>query len=243
MIFDYHSLTRRVKYRISTALSTYPTVYYGIRQITGMMDDRCVKSDTELVIEGYPRSANSTTVASFQACQTRIVKIAHHKHSVAQVLLAIRRDIPAVVLIRNPKDTIISYVSLIQESQIRNGSKKGEITFFDALLGWNVFYRVLESHTDKFVIAPFHKVIQDISGTIRAINKKFGTDFQEEPLTEPLDKPLGWHAKPNELRNHIKQALEEEFAKTLLESRELKQSFNEAYSRYQLFMDLYDRCY
>ena len=66
----------RMTQHVVNAVSAQPTLYYGLRKLTGTMDDLCIRRDTELVIEGYPRSANSTTVHEFLARQIKTVRIA-----------------------------------------------------------------------------------------------------------------------------------------------------------------------
>ena len=80
----------RTAHRAVTALSTRPRLYYGMRRLTGTYDHLCIRPDTELVIEGYPRSANSTTVYGFLKRQDRPVQVAHHKHNATQLLQAAR---------------------------------------------------------------------------------------------------------------------------------------------------------
>ena len=80
---NLNSTFTQLKYRLVTTLSTRPFLYYMLRRITGTMDSLCVNDETELVIEGYPRSANSTTAHGFLACQSKPVRLAHHKHHVA----------------------------------------------------------------------------------------------------------------------------------------------------------------
>lgn len=68
-----------------------------------------VSQDTEIVIEGFPRSANTfAVVASTQAQGARPIRIAHHLHAEAQVLAGVERKLPVIVLIRQPEDAIRS---------------------------------------------------------------------------------------------------------------------------------------
>ena len=68
---------------------------------------------TELVIDGYTRSASTFAVYAFQLCQDEPVRLAHHRHAPAQLIAAARRSIPALLLIREPQGAILS--QLIQE--------------------------------------------------------------------------------------------------------------------------------
>jgi hypothetical protein len=208
--------------------------------MTGTMDHLCVREDTELVIEGYPRSANSTTTYGFLDRQPRLVKVAHHKHHAAQLLFAAKHNIPAVMLIRRPEQAILSNLALVLEAQQRNPqTKKGTLTFSDVLSSWLAFYRAVEHHTDHFVIAPFEEVTQDIGSMIRQVNEKFGTDFLDKSITKEPVQALGWHATPNKLRNEIKINLSEEFTKALKKSAKLRNMLDEANALHKRIITLH----
>ena len=90
------------------------------------------------------------------------------------------------------------------------------------------------------MIAPFDKVTQNLSGMIKEINAKFGTNFEYNP---PAESPgLGWHATPNDLRNEIKRELSAQFTETLQNSPSFQKMLNEANILYQRFIDLHERC-
>ena len=90
---------------------------------------------TELVIEGYMRSANTFAVYAFQSAQRRPVALAHHLHAPAQLIRAARRGVPALVLIRDPEDTILSQVQW-----------EPDISMRAALMTYVRFYRALEPY-------------------------------------------------------------------------------------------------
>jgi hypothetical protein len=116
MLYDFH---RRARHRAVTFASTRPALYFGLRRATGTLDALCIAPDTELVIEGYPRSANSTTVYGFLDRQPMPVKVAHHKHHAAQLLRAVERSVPAVMLIREPCAASLSNLALAEEARRR----------------------------------------------------------------------------------------------------------------------------
>jgi hypothetical protein len=193
-----------------TWLSTRPALYYGIRRTIRRRDDLCVSQSTELVIEGFPRSANSTTAHGFMALQDRPVALAHHKHHVAQILRAVRWHIPAIVLVRDPADTIVSLLALAEEGRVRTGQtgRGNALTFSDAAWAWLCFYRAVLPIRDKVVVARFADVTRDLAGVIAEVNMRHGTAFRTGPLPR-LEKSttLGWHALPNEVRVSIKNDL------------------------------------
>ena len=207
----------RAVHRAVMALSTRPALYYGARAITGSMDHQCIHRNTELVIEGYPRSANSTTVHGFLERQERSVRVAHHKHHAAQLIRAAQWGIPAIALIRKPHETILSNLALAEEGRRRTGrmGRGNALTFDDAAKGWLTFYQAILPHGDKFVVAPFERVTCDLEGVIDDVNKRFGTSFRSSPAVLTPQHELGWHALPNPVRREVKVDLEEVFQRML----------------------------
>src|SRR5439155_1547547 len=61
-------------------------------------------------IEADPRSGMTLAVVAFEMARTRQVQVACHVHAPAQVIEAARRRIPALVLVREPEPTILSFV-------------------------------------------------------------------------------------------------------------------------------------
>jgi len=126
------------RYRAVTFASTRPALYYGLRDMTGPRDALCIQPDTELVIEGYPRSANSTTAYGFLDRQPRTVKLAHHKHHAAQLLRAVELGVPAVMLIRRPKEAALSNLALREEARRRGGreQRQAQLGYINVLSAW-----------------------------------------------------------------------------------------------------------
>jgi len=118
------------------------------------------------VIEGFPRSANTFAVAAFTFAQGRPVKIARHLHAPAQVIEAVRRGIPCIVLIRKPRDAVLSL--LVREPHI---------SVEEALKDYIRFYRSVALYRDKFVVGRFEEVTTDFGEVVRRVNARFGTNF------------------------------------------------------------------
>src|SRR5262245_45373054 len=64
----------------------HPAIYlpFARRKYPGP-SPKVIDADTELVIDGYMRSANTFAVYAFQMAQRRPVRLAHHLHAPAQV--------------------------------------------------------------------------------------------------------------------------------------------------------------
>jgi hypothetical protein len=92
-------------------------------------------------------------------------RIAHHLHVPAQVVRAAQWQIPTLVLIRRPRDAVLSLV-------IRD-----PISVDQALRYYVSFYEVAEKYRDAYVLGLFEEVTEDFGQVIRRLNDKFGTTF------------------------------------------------------------------
>jgi hypothetical protein len=179
-----------------------------------------VSRTTEIVIEGYPRSGNTFAVVAFRQAQGREIEIAHHLHAAAQIKRAARLDVPAIVLIREPSEAILSLVVRDPQASMRW-----------ALRSYIRFYSTVIPYLEKTVVAPFATVISDLASIIRMVNTRYGTAFKEFVPTEDalssvrqtvewmgqLDSMItGWDyhqsvALPSEQRRRAKEARRTEY--------------------------------
>jgi len=134
---------------------------------------KVIDSGTELVIDGYMRSANTYAVHAFQFAQRRPVPLAHHLHAPAQLITAVRRGVPALALIRDPEGTILSQVQWEPDVSMRA-----------ALTTYVRFYRALEPYAAGLVVATFPEVTEDFGGVVGRLNERFGTGFDAYESTE-----------------------------------------------------------
>lgn len=126
--------------------------------------------DSEIVIEGFPRTANTFTHIAFKIAQPDSVKIAHHTHAAAQVIAAARKGLPTIVLIRAPEEAVISYLI---------GEFDRDISMRQVLHDYIAFYKPILPYQNQFVLAPFEAITQDYGKIIRQVNEKFGVNFKE----------------------------------------------------------------
>ncbi|MHA1381699.1 MAG: hypothetical protein ACTSRG_25295 [Candidatus Helarchaeota archaeon] len=125
-----------------------------------------VNYNTQMVIEGFPRSANTFAVIAFQQAQPKHVCIAHHTHVTAQIIRAVKLNKPILVTIRNPLDAIISLV-------IRNPLIPASVylkTFIN-------YYTVVKQLTHSIVVADFDEIINNYGEVIKKVNKRFNCNF------------------------------------------------------------------
>lgn len=138
------------------------------RSLNPAFRDLPVSGRTELVIEGYPRSGNTFAAHAFQYAQGRTLSIANRCHAPAQVMEAVHRSIPCLLLIRQPVDSAISSFVYID----------GKLTPEFLLHHYLKFYRTLDSLLDQVVVASFDQVKNDFGHVIFRLNSRYGTDYE-----------------------------------------------------------------
>src|SRR5919199_3703026 len=124
------SPARRLRHLVRVRASEHPAIYlpFARRKYPGPSPE-VISSETELVIDGYTRSATTFAVYAFQLAQHRPVRIAHHLHAPAQLIAAAKLKVPTLVTIREPEGTILS--QLVQEPNV---------AMRDALVAYVRFY-------------------------------------------------------------------------------------------------------
>ena len=226
---------KRMRWAIRSVVGQYPWLYFPLLHLVRSPRRHLhVRRDTEIVIEGYPRSANTFAVAAFQFAQGRPVKIARHLHAPAQVIQAVRWRIPTIVLIRNPEDAVLSLL-------VRDPG----ISARQALVDYIRFYRKIQPYYPHFVLATFEEVTGDFGAVIERVNEKFGANFRRfvhtdenvekvMRMVEEMDKADQRKAnvtettvaRPSEIRNRLKERRRKELenphiAKLLKEAKEV----------------------
>jgi len=160
----------RALFEIKTVVAEYPGLAIPVaRRRHGVP----VGPNTDVVIEGFPRTGTSFAVAAFNRAQARPLDVACHVHAPAQVIAAARRRLPALVVVREPEDTVLSFV-------IRNP----HLSIAQALRGYLRFYAPLLRYRAGFVPADFGEVTGDFGRVTSRLNERFGTAFGEFDHTE-----------------------------------------------------------
>jgi hypothetical protein len=152
----------------------YPSLFYPLLGLCKGLPNRRAQCDTELTLEGYPRSGNTFAVRAFKYAQQRSVRLAHHLHVPAQVIQSARLGIPACVIIREPEATVRSLVL-----------KYPYIPVSVALRGYALFYETCWRYREHFIVADFEQVVSDFGMVIDDINVRFGTHFARFQHTRP----------------------------------------------------------
>ena len=127
-----------------------------------------LKDDTEIVIEGFPRSGNTFAMTAFEFAQGRPCSISSHIHASSVIKRAIERGIPVIVLVRKPVDAAISFEIMLRHS----------VPASQGLAYYARFYEDLLPFRDSIVIASFETATSDFGKIIDAVNEKYSTSFK-----------------------------------------------------------------
>lgn len=198
-----------LRHAIRTLIGQYPWLYFNIYGLKSKNKRLSVNTSTDLVIEGFPRSANTFAVAAFESHNVEL-NMAHHLHVPAQIIRGVNLGKPCIVLIREPKAAVAS--TLIRQPELQAGQ---------ALASYIAFYEPLKTLKDDVVVATFEEVTENYAQVISKVNEKFKTDFPSfehsqaftekvftyiENLKEDLDQGIAEHrvARPSKERALLK---------------------------------------
>lgn len=156
----------RLRQKLSLGIADHPHLFYPVMRRRAKYNGVLIGDHTELVIEGFPRSGNTFAVAALQFAQPHPVVIARHTHAAAQVIEGVRRRLPTLLLIRDPRDACMSLV-------IRERAVSLEL----ALRRYVRFHRRLAPFWRGYVVATFDQVTSDYSQVIERLNRRCNIQF------------------------------------------------------------------
>lgn len=165
-----------------------PALFFPLAKLAG--NKQLLDGDTELVVDGFPRSGNSFTEAAFLYSQrSRRLVLKSHAHSPAQVLRAIEQDVATVLLLRDPDQAVASTIA-------STGVDRPDMHYRD----YCAYYRPLLGMDSHFVIAPFEVALRSFDTLVAATNAHFGMDLVVPDLDEVFVSGV------NDLRDEISLA-------------------------------------
>ena len=171
-----------------------------------------VCEDTELVVEGFPRCANSFAAQCIRLlCRAngRELRFATHAHSPAHVVAGLRLEKPTLVVVREPVAAITSLQALWMQSGISIQSVNG------LLRRYIQFYEMLHPYRGEIVISDFSKTTSDYPSVIRELNERFNLNLPEvgshEELAALVIPASKEHLSPSGKRDEVKVAIRKNF--------------------------------
>jgi hypothetical protein len=135
---------------------------------------RAPSGGTALVVEGFPRSANTYFVGAI-LLKNPHVAIAHHLHSHASLRWAVEAGKPAVVLLREPREAI---ASLVMKLSIHPRA---------AIWEYLQFHNHVRPLLKNVIVVPFAAATENPGRAVESINERFGTGLA--PYDKERDGP------------------------------------------------------
>jgi len=135
-------------------------------------------ASTDICIDGYPRSGNTYFVSAFLDWNQGL-SVSHHTHLAGNVMYALKRDIPTVVLIRGPEDAVTSV--LVWD---------GLLNTTVALASYIHFYHRLWKHRENFLGLSFDEVTKQPDICVQKINRRFNRQFFSKALSAKEDEKI-----------------------------------------------------
>jgi hypothetical protein len=163
----------RLRHVARSRIAEYPVYLRFARRKYPGPSPEVISAATEVVIDGYTRSASTFAVYAFQLAQNRPIRMAHHLHAPAQLIAAAKMGKPTLLVIREPKGAILS--QLIREPEVELGN---------ALVAYARFHNCLMPYRSKFVVGDFLEITNDFGSVVRRMNARFGTSFEEFDQSE-----------------------------------------------------------
>lgn len=158
-----------------------------------------VTPDTDLVIEGYPRSANTFLFRVIREATHNSLKIGHHVHRAQQVTMSLKYGIPCFVLFRHPLDAIASY--LVREPTL---SPSGCLAHYLRISATTLMQ---VDHPGLHILS-FDEVVADPKGWSKAILEEVGTTAEvSDAQISVATQDNRSHRSRSSLPNSEKEAL------------------------------------
>jgi hypothetical protein len=154
---------RNLRWTLRSRMAERPGYLHLARRRHG---EGVVSPATELVIDGFTRSASTFAVVAFQLAQPEPVRVGHHLHAPSQVLEAVRLSVPVLLTVRPPEDTVLSLVV-----------REPYVTIAQGLNAYARFHRRLLPAVGAMVVADFPEVTTRLDRSIERVNARFGTSF------------------------------------------------------------------
>ena len=204
------------------------------------MEDLFVEPDTDICIEGFPRSGNTFLYKLVKELNPEL-KTANHKHSVGHIKHAFYLNKPVIILIRDPLDAITS--ELIRYSNDGKIISKHLYT----INRYTQFYDYVSNVSNQVTLVTFAELTQDTERVLSELERKYA--LWERPVDygyvaqEVLKK---MKSKINEDNLYINSAPTERRDKIKLEVKNnLKETYpceiRQAYSVYYRVLEKVDQ--
>lgn len=202
----------RLAFEAKMMLEFVPVASIGIRRFFHRKHpsvEKYVTRGHQIVIDGYPRCANSYSRVRFLLANPNAKPFfGNHIHLPSQILLAVRYGIPTVLLIRDPQSAVLSFTALGMHERGQQDVDNCKRHLAMNLRHYWAFYERVIPVLNSVVVAPFERVVSEFDKVIHDVNDKFGSVFLIPEIDGRSDSEIfessPEHLSPSEERTQIK---------------------------------------
>lgn len=162
--------------RLRNAMAAIDPLHLAL--LRRLRPEHALRADTELVIDGFPRSANTFLEGCARHAWGVELRIAQHAHVAAPLRAAARRGLPAILPLRAPLPAIASL--LLRDPE----------TFSPrlALEEYVALHRRVLPALDRLLVVPFEVATQDFPAVATALAERFGPRWRPPERWGPEDR-------------------------------------------------------
>lgn len=143
-------------------------------------NDFIINDETDLVWDGFPGSANSTSGTVIHDLNGRSFQMVNHTHAANVIIRGIKLGKPTAVVTRNPLDSVCSLY------------RRWSFLSIDFCLDWYIkFHSVLLPYKEQLVVSDFSETTGNLTGVVERINSKFNTSIlvpDEDYISQVIEK-------------------------------------------------------
>lgn len=178
------ALNRRIREFARSNPSVYKAWFLYYRRSKGMKPVLPRRGDA-LYLDGFPRSGNTYFTAAISAVFPDVI-FSNHLHAIAPIKIALRRDVPTIILMREPEAAIASYIVHIYDP--RSVSSMSGLNEKDLCLiltsTWLSYYSCVKKLQKRIEIisseAAFDRPLRAVEKIIESTNLNYGPGLLEE---------------------------------------------------------------
>jgi hypothetical protein len=122
--------------------------------------------NTELVLEGYPRSGN-TWLRNAILFKKKDIIISSHIHYPCSIRFAVKRNIPCIILLRNPLDSISSLMIRDKTYDVKTA-----IDYYIFFYENSIYYK-----KNNVILLDFKLVVSDLNLCFKILNDNFNLNL------------------------------------------------------------------
>ena len=152
----------RINHDLRRFFWSRPVLYRPLGMLRGKGD--VFRFDFDLMVEGYPRSANTYMANLLRVTQPRF-RVKNRAHIPCHAIAAAEAGIPVLMLLRAPLDCVSSYAILKEEPATIH------------LRYYLAYHEVLRTKTKGMLLVDFDTAINSSLGVLSAFDETFGLGF------------------------------------------------------------------